>query len=227
MVADTSPVDKSVMSCYQVLDLKSQELHVNCPRCKQVSSAPPDAVVACPTCDQQMYTQPTAGRFLAPVMASPKDVREIAGLMPYLSVYHIATALDEQNFNKRAAVLSLLAGKTTPETDAWLAAASDTVSPTDTPVVLAAPTPTAQVYYWQSRLGFDDSLGKWNADRQYTSNSAPRVATPKAVKRPKATKPPPPQPTCASKTIHYERRMRSMGFDNSLGLWNADSKYYV
>ena len=58
---------------------------------------------------------------MAPVMANPKDVAQIAAIMEHLSVYHIATALDEANYNKRNAVLSLLAGKPpSPEVSGYL-----------------------------------------------------------------------------------------------------------
>eukprot|EP00959_Pyramimonas_sp_CCMP1952_P360676 7553987-Pyramimonas_sp.AAC.2 len=112
-------------TCYQVLDLGTEELHATCPNCAQVSSAVPDSVVACPLCGQHMLALPTVGRFNAPVMADPKDVREIANVMPFLSVYHIATALSEANYNTREAIISLDKGKNLPEVAAWLAANTD------------------------------------------------------------------------------------------------------
>ena len=100
------------------------------------------------------------------------------------------------------------------QTDAWLATNSDNVSTLNLP--LAAPV--SQVYVSYGRLGFDDSLGKWNADHKYSSDvnmERTAVVQPPKVKPRTVTKP----VTCASKTAFYDRKM---GFDNSLGLWNVD-----
>mmetsp|Transcript_7655 Transcript_7655/g.15580 ORF Transcript_7655/g.15580 Transcript_7655/m.15580 type:complete len:138 (-) Transcript_7655:236-649(-) len=117
---------RTTRTCYQVLNLDSEQLLATCPRCAQVSSALPDSVVACPSCGQHMLALPTAGRFHSPIMADPKDVREIAKIMPHLSVYHIATGLTEANYNTIEAVKTLAKGKELPEVNAWLAANTET-----------------------------------------------------------------------------------------------------
>ena len=124
--ADSRTSDlQTTRTCYQVLDLESEQLRATCPRCNQVSSALSDSVVACPQCGQYMLILPTAGRFHSPVMADPKDIREIAHVMPHLSVYHIATALSDANYNTREAIITLAKGKDLPEVNAWLAANTD------------------------------------------------------------------------------------------------------
>mmetsp|Transcript_318 Transcript_318/g.548 ORF Transcript_318/g.548 Transcript_318/m.548 type:complete len:266 (-) Transcript_318:203-1000(-) len=241
---------KTVQSCYQVLDLKTLELHVTCPMCKQVSSAPADAVVACPGCSQHLYTEPITGRFMAPVMANPKDVAQIAAIMEHLSVYHIATALDEANYNKRNAVLSLLAGKPpSPEVEAWLNNSHDEMptaflplpaffSPppkmvqrsTYAPIQRGMPLPPAAAPIKGRGMGFDDNLGKWNADQntadrnsidKYSMMVEPEIGRDETPGLPMKTQ----EDWLVAQTSEKKEVVyvdRKMGFDSSLGLWNAD-----